>query len=387
MLAQPYGEHMTQLTFFPLGNADTTLIELGDGRRMLVDYANTRSGEEGDKRCDLPALLKADLKKAGRNDYAAVAFTHLDDDHCMGSSEFFYLESSTACQGSDRHKIGTLWVPASAVTESGLKDDARAIRQEARHRLKAGKGIKVFSRPERLRDWLEANGLTVDERRNCFVDAGKIVGGFDLGTDGVEFFAHSPHARRTDDRGVEDRNGDSLVFQARFLEGGVETDVLFAGDVNYEVLAEIVDITRSKGNHDRLHWNVYHLPHHCSYTAIGPDKGDEKTKPVEQVRWLCQAQGERRGFIVSPSKPIPLKGTSEDKDVQPPHRQAAEYYRSDVLEDRRNLLTTMSEPSTSGPKPTVIRITADGAVREPTGSGGASMAAAVIAPRAGRASR
>lgn len=135
--------------------------------------------------------------------------------------------------------------------------------------------------------------MDIDDFRHCFVDAGQLVGGFDIDADGIEFFAHSPHARRTDDRGVEDRNGDSLVFQARFREGDYDTDVLFSADVTHEELAEIVDITRWHGNDDRLHWHVYHLPHHCSYTAIGPEKGEDKTVPVEQVEWLCETQGSR----------------------------------------------------------------------------------------------
>ena len=374
---------MTQVTCYPLGCADTTLIELQNGRRMLVDYAHTKSGEADDKRCHLPTLLKADLKAAGRSSYTVVAFTHLDDDHCCGASDFFHLEHATKYQGDGRHKIETLWVPAGAVTEENLDGDARVIRSEAGYRLRNGKGIKVFSRPERLKDWFYREGLNIEDFRHCFVDAGKLVGGFTLSADGVEFFAHSPHALRSDERGLEDRNGDSLVFQARFLEGGFKTDILFSGDVTHAELAEIVDITKYHKNDDRLHWNVYHLPHHCSYTALGPLKGVDKTVPVEQVKWLCETQGEANGYIISPSKPIPWKGTPEDKDVQPPHRQAAEYYRTDVLSNPNRLLVTMSEPSSISPKPIVISITSTGAVKIPPGSGGATAAAAVTAPRAG----
>lgn len=374
---------MTQITFYPLGCADTSLLELQDGRRMLVDYANKRSDDENDKRCDLPALLKADLKAARRSSYAVASFTHLDEDHCKGASEFFYFRHAAKYQGDGRHKIDTLWVPAAAITETNLDADAWAIRQEARYRLRQGSGILVFSRPERLRDWFEDEGLSMELRADCFVDAGKLVPAFDLYVDGVEFFIHSPHARRTNERGLEDRNGDLLVFQARFLEGGTNTDVIFSADVDHTILSEIVQITRWHKNDDRLHWNVYHLPHHCSYKSIGPEKGVDKTIPVAEVKWLCETQGEPDGFIISPSKAIPYKGTPEDEDVQPPHRQAAAYYRADVLNDPKHLLVTMSEPSSTSPKPIVISITADGAVKVPPGSGGAKAAAAVIAPRAG----
>ena len=374
---------MTHLTFYPLECADTSLVQLRDGRRMLVDYADKATGKPDDKRCDLPKLLKDDLRIAKRKGYEVVAFTHLDDDHCQGASEFFWFRHALAYQSTARHEIGTMWVPAGALTETNLTGDARVIRQEARHRLHEGKGIVVFSRPEALRDWLKGEGLDLDELAHCFVDAGKPVPGFSLEADGVEFFAHSPHAIRTDARELIDRNSDSIVFQARFREDGVDTDVLFTGDVKHEDIAEIVDATRKHGNDDRLHWNVYHLPHHCSYTAIGPEKGDDMTEPVDQVRWLFEVQGEPNGYVVSPSKPIPIKGTKEDDDCQPPHRQAAEYYKSDVLADRRNLLVTMSEPTSSNPKPLVIAITGDGAVKVPAGTGGTATAAATTAPRAG----
>ena len=374
---------MTQISFYPLGNADTSLIQLRDGRRILIDYANKWSGTAEDKRCDLPKLLKEDLKAGSVSDYSVVAFTHLDDDHCQGASEYFYFEYKNTLQGLGRPKMNTLWVPASALTEQNLSGDAWVIRQEARHRLREGKGIVVFSRPERLKQWFADEQIKMEDRLHCFVDAGQTISDFTLLKDYVEFFVHSPHAMRTDERGVEDRNGDSIVFQARFEEGGSQTDVLFTGDVDHTVLDEIIRITRWYGNDDRLHWNVYHLPHHCSYKALGALKGDDKTVPIPNVRWLCETQGEALGYIVSPSKPIPHKGTPEDDDVQPPHRQAANYYRSEVLQQPNRLLVTMSEPTTFAPKPIVLIINGDGASKNPVGSGGSAAAASVIAPRAG----
>ncbi|MEL6243846.1 MAG: hypothetical protein AAFQ85_00675 [Pseudomonadota bacterium] len=375
---------MTKLTFFPIGNADTCLVELQDGRRMLVDFADMADkDDEADKRCDLSALLTEDFEEAEADDYHVVAFTHLDDDHCHRASEYFWLDHAKAYQGDDRKKIATLWVPAGVITEEGLTGDARAIRQEARHRLRQGEGIVVFSRPERLKDWLEDNDLTVEDRADCFVDAGQLVPGLTIADDAVEAFAHSPHATRTDDNGLEDRNGDSLVFQMRFREGSYDTDVLFAADVDHEVLAEIVDITKYHKNDDRLHWNIYKLPHHCSYTAIGPDKGTNKTAAADQIQWLCEEQGETAGYVVSSSNPIPKKGSEADKDVQPPHRQAANYYREDVVESD-HLLVTMEHPKSSAPKPIEIEIGPKGASKKALGvPAAAALVGGASAPRAG----
>ncbi len=169
----------------------------------------------------------------------------------------------------------------------------------------------------------------------------------------------------------------------RFQEGSYETDVLFAADVNHEVLAEIVDITKSHNNEERLHWNIYKLPHHCSYTAIGSEKGDDKTEPTEQIQWLCEDQGESNGYIVSSSNPIPVKGSVADKDVQPPHRQAANYYIENVVEDE-HLLVTMEHPKISEPKPIVIEIGSKGASKKALGvPAAAALVGGTAAPRAG----
>ena len=374
---------MTQLTFYNLGNADCCRIDLRNDDRMLIDYANMRDEKDkDDKRCNLPELLWEDLGELETETYRVVAFTHLDRDHIQGSSEFFYLEHAKKYQDGKRAKIETMWVPAAAITEEGLEGEARIIRSEARHRLKEGKGIIVFSRPEKLKEWLAENDLTVEDRADCIIDAGKLVLGFSLSNDHVEFFVHSPHAHTSDDGEVEDRNSGSLVFQARFEEGGEHTDVLFTADVDHEDLGRIVDKTRSKGNNDRLHWNVYELPHHCSFHAIGPEKGKDKTSPTAEVKWLCEEQGEKLGYVVSTSDVIPSKESAEDKNVQPPHRQAANYYKEDVVETSR-FLVTMERPNALNPKPIVIKIGSTGAVFKSASGATVAAGAATTAPRAG----
>jgi glyoxylase-like metal-dependent hydrolase (beta-lactamase superfamily II) len=149
---------MHKMTFYPLGNADCCKIDLSNGGKLLFDYANMRDDEdEADLRINLAKALKDDLQDAKRQDFDVVAFTHADDDHIHGFSEFFYLEHAEKYQAEDRVKIKDLWVPAAIITEEGAEDEARILRTEARHRLKKGKGIRVFSRPDRLKDWLKDN--------------------------------------------------------------------------------------------------------------------------------------------------------------------------------------------------------------------------------------
>jgi hypothetical protein len=154
---------------------------------------------------------------------------------------------------------------------------------------------------------------------------------------------------------VIDRNGDSLVT---FLEGGRETYELFMSDIDYETVAQIVDTTRRHGRDDRLLWDVFKIPHHCSYLSLSDTKGEDITVPVPQVQWLCEDRGRTRHIMISTS---PETGTPEDKDVQPPHREAANYYKQVADAKDGRFRVTMDEPNKAKPKPSRIEITHLGA--------------------------
>lgn len=378
--------HLPTLTFYNLGNADCCKIDLANGQKILLDYAHVRNVEgPNDKRVDLAKALRDDLRAVERDYYDVVAFTHIDGDHVRGSSDFFWLTYALKYQGEGRIKINEMWVPAAAITDIGPAGDSRVIRDEARYRLRNGSGVKVFSRPDALKDWLAENGLTVADRVGCFVDAGTYVPGFaKTESVGVEFFVHAPYALRSDGQ-LLDRNRDSLVFQATFRAEGFDTEVMLSADITFDEWGDIVQLTKWHGNEDRLHWHVFKLSHHCSYTALGPDKGVNKTEPTEQVAWLFEEQSSERGIVVSSSDIIPAKGTPEDEDIQPPHREAANYYKEDVLAPKGGrFVVTMENPTAFQPKPTVIEIGGKGAVLKVLGVAGTASVTGASAPRAGR---
>lgn len=351
-----------KMTFFPIGNADTTRIDLANGQTVLVDYADMRcADDDADCRCDLPNLLRQALKHVDRDYYDVVCFSHLDTDHVKGASDFFWFRHASKYQSANRIKMNEMWVPAAVITEDGLEGDARIIRQEARYRLEKGEGIKVFSRPGKLHDFLAARGLTVADRAHCIVDAGQLVPGFSkTGSAKAEFFVHSPFAWRVNDREVEDRNQDSIVFQVTFNEGGNDTYAICGSDVDHDTLSKIVQTTKKHCREDRLLWDILKLFHHCSYLSLGPDRGKDETVAVPDVKWLFETQSRDGCIIVSPSWPIPVKGSTEDKDVQPPHRQAGNHHRRVVDSKAGDLKVTMESPNTTSPKPLEIEITSRG---------------------------
>ncbi|MGU3422525.1 hypothetical protein [Methylobacterium sp. D54C] len=347
------------LTFHPLGDADGTLVELADGRQVLIDFGNEWTAARDDRRIDLATALRAGLRSSGRRGYEAVLFTHLDRDHVYGAAGFFHFDHSPALQGPGRAIIGELWVPAAAILEDDLPDFAQVIQDEARFRLRRGYGVRVFSRPEALAGFLAKHALTPAQRDHLIVNAGETVPGYSLsGPERVEFFVHCPFGWRQDENDqIVDRNQDSVVLQATFLEGGEPRRVLFASDIDSETLRLIVRTTRRHGKVERLVWDVCKVPHHCSYTALNAaDKGMTRTVPVPEVGFLFESCAMPGCIMVSTSRSIP----SNDLDVQPPHRQAAAYYKEIVRARGGRFEVTMDHSPPRDPQPCKVVIDEQG---------------------------
>lgn len=361
--------------FFPIGNADTCLIELANGRRILFDFADTHNPDDSeDKRCDLEKELRDILGDDRVID--VVAFTHLDRDHCHRAKDVFWLEHAEKYQDDDRIKIKTLWVPAHAVLEQGMTGQARTLRAEARHRFINGEGIRVFSRPQELDDFLTERGIEPAKRRNFITDAGTLCPEFNRENDGVEFFVHSPFGKRDKENVVHIRNNDALFMQATFEVDGGQTKMVLSADVTHEVIGDIVEVTKYHGRQARLEWDINNIPHHCSYTALSDSKGANKTEPTETSRWLYEEAGQAGGLLVSTSKPIP----TDDGDKQPPHRQAAAYYQDIADQLNGEWVVSMEHPTKTKPEPLVIEIKSNGyKIRKQT----PKVVITTAAPRAG----
>ena len=276
----------SNIRFFPIGNADTCVIDV-EGGKFVFDYAAPTPQGGDDRRIDLAKTLRAELNREKRDTIDVVSFSHLDTDHFAGASEFFYFRHAAKYQGPGRFHIQEMWVPAAAILESkwDQSHEGRIIQAEARYRLREGKGIRVISRPEALEDWLKKQGINPRDRRHLIVSAGNLMPGFTLKERGIEFFVHAPFADQRDESEV-DRNGESSVFHLNIKDGTNEVGLLLTGDTPYDVLSRIVETSEKAGNKHRLAWDVIKVPHHSSYSSLGPDKGKQVTKPVPAVKRL-----------------------------------------------------------------------------------------------------
>lgn len=346
-----------KVTFYNLGNADSTLLELENGKKILFDFANVKSeNDSNDKRCDLPF----ELNKVVKDDFDVVCFTHADKDHVFRFSEYFYLEHAKKYQDGERKKIKELWIPAHLITDTDLKEeDAKILRQEARFRLKnKTNNVRVFSRPEKFKAWCEKQTeIVYDDIKHLIVDAGKCVPGFEnKESNDVELFVHSPFASETQSM---DRNSQAIVIQATFNNKS-ESKLILGADIDCDVWADIIKITKHFKREFRLEWDIFHVSHHSSYTALSTEKGKDKTIPEENIKWMFEKQGKSSSIIVSPSKPIPLKNSKEDEDVQPPHRQAANYYIDVMSGKAGEFIVTMEYPTKEEPEPIVFELRSQG---------------------------
>ena len=376
--------------FYPVANGDTSQIVLSNGRRVLMDFCHREKGEDPDSpEIDLKRQLRDELEAVDRDYFDVVAFTHADLDHIQGSTEFFELQHAAIYQGDGRIKISELWVPAAMLLEEADKDQQKdefvLLRQEARHRLLEGKDILIFSKPQALMDWLEPKlkerGESANARDHLFIDAGTIVPGFSLETDGVEFFCHSPFIKHCDEGDII-RNSAALVFNVRFRVDGSDYDYLAVGDAEWCDLEDIVSTTRYHKNDDRLKWNLYNLPHHCSYKALSDEKGEKETVPKPLVKDLLFL-GQPDAYLVSSSNPIPDTQAAYD-EIQPPHIQARKAYQR-YLKDvgGRKFMVTMEEPNANNPEPLVFDIGSGGITLARSLAIGAPAIISSVPPRAG----
>ncbi len=345
------------ITFYPVGNGDTTLVKANDGRMLLFDYNHAKTDDEDDKRIDLPEELRRELDREKRNDFDVVMFSHADNDHYCRFSEFFYLNHAKKYQDDQRVKMKTLWVPAKVLIETALTGEAAILRAEARHRLmKEKSGILVFGGSEELDSLLSDNGISPDKVSHLRIGAGNVVPGFSATNGGMELFVHSPHSWITDDS-EEQRNNPSIVLQIRFyLNGTIACQCILGADAEYRAWCSIYKSSLNNKNLDRLDWNLFRVSHHCSYTALSDEKGKTMTVPMEEVAKIFE-RGSEKCYIVSSSNPIPDKITDHEL---PPHKPTAAYYESIAEEKDGKFFVTMEYPTTASPKPLTFEVTQDG---------------------------
>ncbi len=369
------------ITYFPVGNGDTSLITLTDKTTFVIDLNVTEavSDEDAPARYDVHAHLikEARSDSDGRPHVDGYLLSHPDQDHARGFATVFYTGDLSA-YGASHKKAGRiiideLWFAPRVFApweEKDLCEDAKLFKKEAERRIAAylkdkaaaaqpGNRIRIigYSNNPEL-NGLEALIVVPGTRVNVINGSAK---------EDYSFFVHAPFKKDTDDKD-NGRNETSVVVQASFTVDGCDgaACALFGGDAPCAVWEDIVD----KSEAQTLEWDLLLAPHHCSWTFFS-ELPSEENKPSKKILDFLKNQKRKGAMIIASSKPI------RDDDDNPPHHQAAKLYRKEVGEDR--FFCTSEHPNEKKPLPLYFRMTKNGPQKDDYSKGSQIVSSAALA--------
>lgn len=368
---------MSKVKFYPVDNGDTVLIKV-DKTTIQID-ANIRNNDD----CyDVMSDLLDELSTDGESRYHLDLFmlTHPDEDHCHGIDTFYYLGDPDKYSDDDLENdlviIDELMVTPMLFSDA-TSTPAKALKKEAERRrklwdnnspakTKAGNRLVIIGydgdkRYENVTSYIP--GETI-----------KKVNGKTMTL--LEFFVHSPFKDNlVEGRAESDKNETSIVMQARFKYASTDTIpsalYLFGGDADHYIWEEIQNQSTVHDNGDKLDFDIFMAPHHCSWTYFNdvPYKKGETDKPVESSEDLIKDHKTKGAVIIASSKQI------KDDDDNPPHYPAKVEYVKLIGADK--FISLAVEPDSKKPKPVIYEVTSNGFQRKDKNQQKGSAGAAV----------
>lgn len=377
-------EHI--IKYYPVGNADCTLIKLDNGKTIIVDcqiLADLTDGHGKQVMFDVKADLLKELHKdaAGRPYVDLFISTHPHDDHCKGFAGNFY-HGDVVYYDKNKNKdeiiIEELWI-----TPRGLNNDLSApaedIRKEAKRRRKLYDDDENFNGSKG--NYLRIIGYDKDKEfdsRYCYVPGKLVTTVHEASLSWLEMFIHAPFKEDVEtSKKYDDKNVTSIVVQFSFkIDGytGYKSRVLMGGDAEHEIWQHILD---NNTDEEKLKWNIFLAPHHCSWSFFNDSDNKEEIKPSAEA--ILDKQIGNSAHIIASSNEI------KDDNNNPPCYEAKLQYIKKLKSGSSHFLNTDTHSKVGSiPQPIVFKITANGkTLREISTVAGAS-SISNPAPRAGR---
>lgn len=340
------------ITFFPIGNADCTLIRTSN-TTVIIDYCHRDTNVfclEGSIRHSF------NIKHV---DYLIV--THIDDDHVKGIENVFNLRNSESSSHAKKITVGCLVVSAATVLEKGLSSGSgKKVRDAARHRLREGHkdSIMVISSPSSLDAYLN---LSLEQKKRyddffIFEDKARRIDLFEqlrsvtiehgsnvnLGSEVNALFLNPStyHFEEID----SSRNENSIAVNFTLSCDQGTTKFLTFSDCNASTIEDILEretfLENKVSRYGDFECDILKTPHHCSYKSLNCDSGakyEVPTQPYELIHGLY-SHLDKTGlaYIISSSKydehihsvePVEFHEEQESSLWDgPPNRQASLYY-------------------------------------------------------------
>jgi hypothetical protein len=343
--------------YYPVDNGDTSLIKLKDNVTLLIDV-NIRESEtnsDGNDIFDVKTdLIECIEKNDGNYFLNHFILSHADEDHCLGFEKNFYQgdpkEYGESNQENDEIIIDELWV-TSLIFSNDLCSDAKAIKKEAKRRLKLIEDDS--SEKDDFGNKIKLIGYDGNER---YEDVPNHIPGESVEiSDYLELFIHAPFkSDLIESRADKDRNASSIVFQARIKNKSTDDEptakLIFGGDADHYRWEKILKISEEKENEDKLEWDILLAPHHCSWSFFNdvPYDDKENQEPKDySLEFLDYGQDDSK--IIASCKKI------KKEKPNPPHEAAKDEY-IDKLDSKENFFNTSTHPKEKTPEPIIFEI-------------------------------
>jgi hypothetical protein len=384
------------ITFFPVGCGDMTLVRLADGTAILIDvHIRQCADDAADPTCDVAAELRSRLGRDSRGRPYVDAFlqSHPDKDHCSGLQRHFHLgpiadyPDDAKPDAEKKIVIREVWssplVFRRASSVHLLCDDAKAFAKEAKRRVKRFRDGLAATDGERVLVMGEDSGGKTDDLRQIVVKAGetfRVINGQSNDYFQAQLLAPLACPDDEDDTALS-KNESSVIINMRIATSLARPDAcrfLTGGDA--EVLIWERVWAQYQDDRDALAYDVLQAPHHCSWHSLSYDSWSECGEDAEASDDARAALGQARpgAFIIASSKPI----KADDSD--PPCIRAKREYKA-ILDDVPNsmFLCVGEEPNTWSPQPLELIVTAGGVKRRVGARSAIGAVAAAAAPKAG----
>ena len=362
------------LKFYPVDSGDNTLLVLSDKTTILID-CKIRGGEETDAGNKI-FPVKDNLLESIQVNESGVPFldvfiiTHPDEDHCLGfKKNFFHGKSPNDYADGNKDSgeilINELWC-TTMVFNGATNDDAKALKKEAERRRK----LWDDNKPEKNDDGnrIRMIGYDGDERFENIPAStpGETITLKDINgnnTGNFEFFVHSPFKKSLVVATAEkDKNFSSIAMQARFKINKTDANwacfYLFGGDADHNIWKAILDKSEGNNHKEKLKWDIFLAPHHCSWTYFNDvpfdAKDENKTPKNSSLKILDYREG--AGKVVASCKVV------RSSDKNPPHAEAKKKYQG-KLKSNSDFIELALEPKEKEPKPYVFEVTASGPMK------------------------
>lgn len=350
-----------QITFFPVGNGDMTLIKLSNGQTILIDI-NIRepSDDVRDVLKDLRERLSED--EEGRPFVDVMVLSHPDQDHCRGLREHFHLGPlfDYPVKGeASKIVIREMWssplVYRRATKTHTLSEDAKAWNKEAKRRVQLFKDEGALEDGDRIQIMGEDTDGKTDDVMQIVIKAGeritKVAG---KSYENFSALLLAPRNAESEEDAEElTKNESSVIINYSIGTGATPDAVKFlsAGDAEVYIWDKKL-WPRYKNQPEALEYDLLSTPHHCSWHTLSYDswsgKGEE-AKVCENAR-NALSQTRAGAYIVASSNKI------VDDKIDPPCIRAEREYKSIAIDADGTFLNTAIHPSEDNPEPMTFEV-------------------------------